>query len=232
VQLVWSVRPIAMAQVPQLAIFSAYTLYGAEGNRDGRRWYGLRLGFFTDAVSAKQVAHYVRGDFATVSVVPVTAREREQALTAAARPKDSSAAAAAPSKRSTTTRPPAKSEEFTFIDDEPVQIRDAQPSGPVPPAAAAATSGAPAALPRATRPAPGKRAKLRPGATVQGRTRVKPKTLEQTLEILGANLLEVEDERAASINDSGVRHVRLEVAKDKPSKLSRLLDRLSERTGS
>src|SRR6185437_6227463 len=139
VQLVWSVRPIAMPQVPQLAIFSAYTLYGAEGNRDGRRWYGLRLGFFTDAVSAKQVAHYVRGDFATVSVVPVTAREREQALTAAARPKDSSAAAAAPSKRSSTTRPPAKTEEFAFIDDEPVQIRDAQPSGPVPPAAAAAT---------------------------------------------------------------------------------------------
>ncbi|HXN11091.1 MAG TPA: hypothetical protein VN859_07590, partial [Steroidobacteraceae bacterium] len=72
VQLMWSVQPIDISQVPQLAIFSAYTLYGAEGNRDGRRWYGIRLGFFTDAVSAKQVAHYVRSDFATVSVVPVT----------------------------------------------------------------------------------------------------------------------------------------------------------------
>ena len=67
-RLMWSVKPIQISQVPQLAIFSAYTLYGAEGNRDGRRWYGIRLGFFTDAVSAKQVAHYVRSDFATVSV--------------------------------------------------------------------------------------------------------------------------------------------------------------------
>jgi len=56
VQLMWSVQPMDITQVPQLAIFGAYTLYGAEGNRDGRRWYGLRLGFFTDAVSAKQVA--------------------------------------------------------------------------------------------------------------------------------------------------------------------------------
>ncbi len=86
VQLVWSVQPIDMTQIPQLAIFGAYTLYGAEGNRDGRRWYGLRLGFFTDAVSAKQVAQYVRGDFATVSVVPVTGREREQAIKAIGTP--------------------------------------------------------------------------------------------------------------------------------------------------
>ncbi len=76
VQLLWSVQPIDMGKVPQLAIFSAYTLYGAEGNRDGRRWYGLRLGFFTDAVSAKQVAHYVRSEFTSVSVVPVSVRER------------------------------------------------------------------------------------------------------------------------------------------------------------
>ena len=57
VQLMWSVQPIDIAQVPQLAIFSAYTVYGAEGNRDGRRWYGLRLGFFTDAVSAEVDAY-------------------------------------------------------------------------------------------------------------------------------------------------------------------------------
>ena len=75
-----------MAQVAQLAIFSAYTLYGAEGNRDGRRWYGLRLGFFTDAVSAKQVAQYVRSEFNSVSVVPVTERERTRAGAATAKP--------------------------------------------------------------------------------------------------------------------------------------------------
>src|SRR4030095_6480642 len=50
-----------------------------EANRDGRTWYGLRLGFFSDAVSAKQVAYYVRSDFKTVSVVPVTTIEKERA---------------------------------------------------------------------------------------------------------------------------------------------------------
>src|SRR5258706_18156 len=54
VQLRWSVQAIDLSLVPQLAIFAAYPLYGVEGNRDGRRWYGLRLGFFTDAGSAQQ----------------------------------------------------------------------------------------------------------------------------------------------------------------------------------
>src|SRR5690606_23688277 len=48
VQLVWSVSPIDVATLPHLAIFEAYTLYNVEGNRQGRRWYGLRLGFFSD----------------------------------------------------------------------------------------------------------------------------------------------------------------------------------------
>src|SRR5581483_2788652 len=48
VQLQWSVQPVELDKVPPLAIFSAYTLYTVEGSRDGRRWYGLRLGFFTD----------------------------------------------------------------------------------------------------------------------------------------------------------------------------------------
>ena len=79
VQLDWSVTPFDMAKVPPLAIFNAYTLYTTEANREGRTWYGLRLGFFSDAVSAKQVAYYVRSDFKTVSVVPVTTIEKERA---------------------------------------------------------------------------------------------------------------------------------------------------------
>ena len=79
VQLDWSVSPFDMAKVPPLAIFNAYTLYTTEATRDGRAWYGLRLGFFSDAVSAKQVAYYVRSDFKTVSVVPVTTIEKERA---------------------------------------------------------------------------------------------------------------------------------------------------------
>jgi len=48
-------QPVELAKVPPLAIFSAYTLYTVEGSRDGRKWFGLRLGFFSDAISAKQV---------------------------------------------------------------------------------------------------------------------------------------------------------------------------------
>jgi hypothetical protein len=237
VQLVWAVQPIDMTQIPQLAIFGAYTLYGAEGNRDGRRWYGLRLGFFTDAVSAKQVAQYVRGDFATVSVVPVAPREREQAVRAssvtgaagrndAARISARAAQTPAAPAKSRNARIVAKQPEFAFIEGT---------EAPVPRGAAAVSP--PAKGPRMiggrpTRGAPGKRAKVRKPGQIDARTPVKPKTLEETLEILGANQLQVDDGKGASINDSGVRHLSLERGKGRPSKLSRLIGRLSERMGS
>ena len=77
VQLIWSVTPIDVTKQAHLAIFDAYTLYNVEGNRQGRRWYGLRLGFFSDPNSATQVAYYVRSDYPKVAVVPVATRERE-----------------------------------------------------------------------------------------------------------------------------------------------------------
>jgi len=80
VQLLWSVAPINAADHPHLAIFEAYTLYAAEGSRQGRRWYGLRLGFFKDPNAATQVAYYVRSDYPTVAVVPVAQKERDHAL--------------------------------------------------------------------------------------------------------------------------------------------------------
>ena len=78
VQLQWSVQPIDAASAAQHPIFQAYTLYAAEGRRAGRTWFFLRLGFFSDAVSAQQVAHYLRGDFASAAVVPVSPEERRQ----------------------------------------------------------------------------------------------------------------------------------------------------------
>ena len=78
VQLQWSVQPIEIKSVPQNPIFHAYALYAAEGRRADRTWYFLRLGFFSDAVSAKQVAQYLRGDFASAAVVPVSPEERQQ----------------------------------------------------------------------------------------------------------------------------------------------------------
>jgi hypothetical protein len=79
VQLQWSVQPIDAKSIPGHPIFQAYTLYAAEGRRAGRTWFFLRLGFFSDALSAKQVAHYLRGDFASAAVVPVSPQERQQA---------------------------------------------------------------------------------------------------------------------------------------------------------
>jgi hypothetical protein len=78
VQLRWSVQPIDVKSVPRHPIFHAYTLYAAEGRRAGRTWFFLRLGFFKDAVSAKQVAQYLRSDFASAAVVPVSSQERQQ----------------------------------------------------------------------------------------------------------------------------------------------------------
>jgi hypothetical protein len=250
VQLVWSVQPIDMAQVPQLAIFSAYTLYGAEGNRDGRRWYGLRLGFFTDAVSAKQVAHYVRSEFSTVSVVPVTARERERTKVAASRTETSNPEAAptvavpaaakptVPAATATDARTAAEGKRaaaatpaspFEFIDDKP-------PTASQPESAAKAVTRTPPG-PRTGRGAPGKRAKLRPPAQAAAlaAARAKPKklTLEETLEILGASDLKVDDGRSALINQESAANAtsKPQSTKAKPSRLGRLFERLSERIG-
>jgi hypothetical protein len=220
VQLMWSVQPMDIAQVPQLAIFSAYTLYGAEGNRDGRRWYGLRLGFFTDAVSARQVAHYVRSEFSTVSVVPVTPRERERAKRAAGQPVVAAIAApkaATPATPPTSAAPPKH--EFDFIEDRESAV----------PAAAKPGSGSPRA---GGRTAPGKRAKLRTQGSVPGRSKNKVMTLEETLEILGAGELQMDDGRTPLINESGAAPARAIPAKNKASRLGRLFERLSERIGS
>jgi hypothetical protein len=78
VQLQWSVQPIDVKNVDRHPIFQAYTLYAAEGRRADRTWFFLRLGFFSDAVSAKQVAQYLRPQFGSAAVVPVSAQERQQ----------------------------------------------------------------------------------------------------------------------------------------------------------
>jgi hypothetical protein len=210
VQLMWSVQPMDIAQVPQLAIFSAYTLYGAEGNRDGRRWYGLRLGFFTDAVSAKQVAHYVRSEFSTVSVVPVTVRERERAKLAATRP-----ALSAPAPAAAAAAPGTPKAEFEFIEGRELALPQRAKTGPLP-----------------ARGAPGKRAKLRTHSAVHGRSKNKPLSLEETLEILGAGELQMDDGRAPLINEPSAAHATPKPAKNKASRLGRLFERLSERIGS
>jgi hypothetical protein len=84
VQLQWSAEPIVRSRVPSLAIFKGHTLYAVESRREGRSRYFLRMGFFADPVSAKQVAAQVRSNFAAAAVVPVDEQEVTRAREAGA----------------------------------------------------------------------------------------------------------------------------------------------------
>ncbi len=238
VQLLWSVQPIDMTKIPQLAIFSAYTLYGAEGNRDGRRWYGLRLGFFTDAVSAKQVAQYVRSEFTSVSVVPVSVRERGRAGAATSKPLP-------PLSTARNLGP-----ELNFIEEVqtdsatsgsrpalqlPEEAKQAQPGKPEPeltPALRAAIAAV--GISKGAAPG-GKRVKLRVGQgtkPVSKRPQKRELSLEETLEILGASELHVDNGRGELINDSSRRSAkRASQTAPNGSRFGRLINRLAERLG-
>lgn len=208
VQLSWSVQPVELAKVPPLAIFSAYTLYTVEGSREGRKWYGLRLGFFSDAISAKQVAYYVRSEFASVAVVPVSPQERTRASDAEGK----AASGAFPRQKHEQ-----KVEEFKLFDDDNAVLSEPPAPPPAPKVVPGKSSG---------RAAPAAR-KNKPLGRVRAKEQRSPKTLEETLEILGASDLEIDNGRGETLNDSGVRHLRVEVQKNTP--FSKLLDRLSER---
>jgi hypothetical protein len=234
VQLDWSVTPFDMGKVPPLAIFNAYTLYTTEANREGRTWYGLRLGFFSDAVSAKQVAYYVRSDFKTVSVVPVTTIEKERAtdlnasrsgIYRAANIKD----VAAPTPQSIAA---SSSGVFKLLeDDTPEHIeqdvdgemspRFSKPAADKPRQSAAPVAPSPA--PEAAKPASKSRKPPARGTKRDAHAKVNEETLDQTLEILGANSLEITNDSAES---TGVRHLRVKIDK-KGSKFASLIDRLS-----
>jgi hypothetical protein len=75
IQLVRQPTPIDMSRVARPSIFQGYTLYRVQSERDGYRTYGLRLGFFTDAHSARLVADYVKSQFPRCAAVPVSERE-------------------------------------------------------------------------------------------------------------------------------------------------------------
>jgi hypothetical protein len=80
--------------------------------------------------------------------------------------------------------------------------------------------------PAAPSPPPPPKARVRT-SRVAARDSRGPQTLEETLEILGASQLSMDTGRGETINDSGVRHLRVEVQKNSP--FSKLLERLSER---
>lgn len=237
VQLVWAVQPIGTEKLPHLAIFDAYTLYHVEGSRNGRRWYGLRLGFFTDPVAAKQVASYVRSEYATVAVVPVTAKEKAGAnrpLSAVPvpqsaplpRPKGAHIPTVKPvavAVPSPMPMPPGGVAGFELLaEDPPAPKREVFDEGsgprlklgtPVTPVLKSA--------PKASGKASGKRVVVRQRPAPPGA----PNPLEETLEMLGASTLTLDESREI-INDVGSRKP---VHKAKPGRFAKLLNRLSDR---
>lgn len=206
VQLQWSAQPLPLEKVPPLAIFGAYTLYTVEGCREGRKWYGLRLGFFGDATAAKQVAHYVRSEFAAVAVVPVSPEERGRAGAA-----DQQSCAAALTERAHAIEPPEIEllNEVTPTEPRPALLR-ADP----------AKSGSAAARSAAIRSKTQRSREWTPSTNGAH-------SLEETLEILGAGSLELDNGRGERLNHSRVRHLKVELRKDSP--FQRLLARLTER---
>jgi hypothetical protein len=252
VQLVWAVAPIDVAALPHLAIFDAYTLYNVEGSRQGRKWYGLRLGFFSDPNSATSVAHYVRSDYPSVAVVPVAIKERDHA-------KGGAGAGA----RLGEAVPPLKPESEVSLekqgldgfellqDDRPrPEKRDVDDIGkaaaakpvanaaPKPAVAAKApvvsaaakpavmTAAAAAATgPRATGRPTGKRVvvRQRPQQPTRAAAPGAPNPLESTLDILGASTLTLDESREI-VNDSAIRKP---IEKKSGSRFSKLLNRLS-----
>ena len=221
VQLVWSVSPVDVSTLPHLAIFDAYTLYNVEGKRQGRKWYGLRLGFFSDPHSATQVANYVRSDYRSVAIVPVAIRERDNARGATTAP-----AKAAPAPRLGEPAAPLKPQSELGIDrenldgfelladDRPAPLkRDLddsqpvkQPNGSVPqPPTLKPAPARPNATGKSAKPT-GKRVvvRKRPDATLARTAPGAATPLESTLEILGASTLTLDESREI-LNDSAVR---------------------------
>jgi hypothetical protein len=193
----------------------------------------LRLGFFSDAVSAKQVAYYVRSDFKTVSVVPVTTIEKERATDLNA--ERSGIHRAVNIKEGPAPTPASLSASnssgvFKLLDDDmPAHIEqdvDGEMSPRFSKPAAEKPAPAPAPAPAAAAAEPKAPPKRKPGAKGvrrDARAQVDEETLDQTLEILGASTLEIQTDKTG---DTGVRHLRVKIDK-KGSKFASLIDRLS-----
>lgn len=241
VQLIWSVSPIEIAALPHLAVFDAYTLYNVEGNRQGRKWYGLRLGFFSDPNSASQVANYVRSEYKAVAVVPVAVKERDRACGGQAAPRVATPEAPQKTTDNEFKREPMAGFEL-LTDDRPVPARrdledagkgKAKPAAPVPRLAPKTPS--PAVAPQSTAAGAngsGKRAvaRRRAPAASSGKTVSAgvggAEVLESTLEILGASTLSLDEGTREIIPDAAARRPADRAPKS-TSRFSKLLNRLS-----
>lgn len=84
VQLAWSTTPFDLQRIGHPEVFAGHVLYRVHSERDGHRWYGLRLGFFRDHLAARLVLQQARRDFELAAVVPVSDREYARVIGAEA----------------------------------------------------------------------------------------------------------------------------------------------------
>lgn len=76
VQLVTSDRPINLEMMPRLEVFDSYHLYAVSGRQDDGNMFALRLGFFSDDVSANTLCGYLKTFFALPTVMRVSVAEQ------------------------------------------------------------------------------------------------------------------------------------------------------------
>lgn len=221
VQLIWSTTTVDTAQVPQLAIFDAYTLYSVQVERAGRRWHGLRLGFFSDPVSARQVALYARSDFSAATVVPVSERECAKA----------SEVALAHSNPVSQSAPATKAADTIELKED-----DTPPTRSAPLQESLLAQGTPVMpLERArmghTAAKSSKPIQVAPTAAAHRQATLKraSRSMEELLEELGAGDLDVETGAGREdLGESGVRHLSVSIVHRK-SPLGRLLSKVGRR---
>jgi len=79
IQLKWSVLKDDIDKIPKIDIFREFTLYIVENAHNGRRWYALRLGFFSSPEAARQIVKYISGTMPSVSIIPITQQEKDTA---------------------------------------------------------------------------------------------------------------------------------------------------------
>jgi len=246
VQLVWSEERIDPGQIPQLAIYDAYTVYTVTLMRGGKRLYGVRLGFFTSVTSARQIALYVRPDFPGVAVVPISSREFDVARTIAwhreARTVIGADAESMPMPAQGQT-PAAPASIGAPEQNAPVASTAAAPAHPAPVAAQSAPAIAPGPAPvAAADPVKVVSAKLvkspTPTPTMlareQSRKRRPAFSREELLEALGANDLSLPRRRHDPVTEPGMQYPGVGPATGvsapkRESKLGRLLHRLTNR---
>ena len=109
VQLVTSDRPINLDMMPRLEVFESYRLYTVAGRQDDGNLFALRLGFFSDDLSANTLCGYLKTFFPFPTVIRVSTAEHARfEKPAAAAPKTAAPTRpAAPPTAATPAVPPA-----------------------------------------------------------------------------------------------------------------------------